>query len=53
MTGVQTCALPICDGFIFEVSDTVEEEEVGAQLLSGGPGFDAGEVDVADRKSVV
>ena len=36
------------DGFIVDVPDTVEEEEVGAQLLSGGPGFDAGEVDVAD-----
>ena len=30
--------------------DTIQKEDVCAQLLSGGPGFDPGEVDVADRE---
>ena len=36
------------DRMVLDVSHAVEEKDVGAQLGSGGPGFDAGEVDVAD-----
>ena len=39
------------DRVVVDVADTVEEEHVGAQFGSGGPGFDAGQVDVADRRT--
>ncbi len=37
-------------GVVVDVSHAVQEEDVGAQFGSGGPGFDAGQVDVADAE---
>ena len=38
------------DRDVVDVTDAVQEEHVGAEFGSGGPGFDPGQVDVADAE---